>query len=122
MSNLKRDLVKYVRDKAKSGYAKDTECRICGSTEELDFHHYNGLSELLEKWLGARVVGSAEEMMELRIDFIKEHQVELYDEAVTICHQHHLRLHSLYGKRPPLNTAPKQKRWVEKQRLKHGLV
>ena len=29
--DLKRDLVKYVRDKAKSKYDKGTECRICGS-------------------------------------------------------------------------------------------
>ena len=27
---LKRDLVKYVRDKAKSKYNKGTECFICG--------------------------------------------------------------------------------------------
>ena len=45
---LKRDLVKYVRDKAKSQYKKDTECYICGSTENLDFHHFYGLTELLE--------------------------------------------------------------------------
>ena len=37
---LKRDLVKYVRDKAKSKYNKGTECFICGVTENLDFHHY----------------------------------------------------------------------------------
>ena len=48
---LKRDLVKYVRDKAKSQYKKDTECYICGSQENLDFHHYNGLTELLDIWL-----------------------------------------------------------------------
>ena len=30
--NLKRDLVKYVRDRAKSKYDKGTECRICEST------------------------------------------------------------------------------------------
>ena len=47
---LKRDLVKYVRDKAKSQYKKDTHCYICGSTEELDFHHFYGLTELFESW------------------------------------------------------------------------
>ena len=31
---LKRDLVKYVRDKAKSKYDKGTECFICGSYRE----------------------------------------------------------------------------------------
>ena len=48
---LKRDLVKYVRDKAKSKYDKGTECFICGATENLDFHHFHGLTELLEIWL-----------------------------------------------------------------------
>ena len=48
---LKRDLVKYVRDKAKSRYKKGTECFICGETEKLDFHHFYGLTELLETWL-----------------------------------------------------------------------
>ena len=48
---LKRDLVKYVRDKAKSKYNKGTECYICGSQENLDFHHFYGLTELLEVWL-----------------------------------------------------------------------
>ena len=34
---LKRDLVKYVRDKAKSRYKKSNQCYICGDTENLDF-------------------------------------------------------------------------------------
>ena len=40
MPKLKRDAVKYVRDKAKSKYEKGTECHICGETEQLDFHHF----------------------------------------------------------------------------------
>ena len=52
--DLKRDLVKYVRDKAKSKYKKATECHICGSTENLDFHHFYGLTELLEQWIRRR--------------------------------------------------------------------
>ena len=55
---LKRDLVKYVRDKAKSQYKKDTECYICGSQENLDFHHFNGLTELLDIWLRSRYTQS----------------------------------------------------------------
>ena len=34
---FKRDLVKYVRDKAKSQYKKGSECFICGNTDNLDF-------------------------------------------------------------------------------------
>ena len=44
MPKLKRDAVKYVRDKAKSKYEKGTECRICGETEQLDFHHFYSLT------------------------------------------------------------------------------
>tara|TARA_R100001510_G_C7579152_1_gene152798 strand:+ start:135 stop:506 length:372 start_codon:yes stop_codon:yes gene_type:complete len=122
--NFKRDLVKYVRDKAKSRYQKSNNCYICGDTENLDFHHFFGLTELLEKWLRKNkiVVETEEDILDVRETFIQIHEKELYDEAVTLCHLHHLRLHSIYGKRPALITAMKQKRWVEKQRVRHGMV
>ena len=122
--DLKRDLVKYVRDKAKAKYQKGTECFICGSDENLDFHHFYGLTELLDIWLRKNklAISTAEEIMDVRDTFIAEHMVELYDEAVTLCHTHHLKLHSIYGKRPKLVTALKQKRWVGKQRDKYGMV
>ena len=122
--DLKRDLVKYVRDKAKAKYQKGTECFICGSNENLDFHHYYGLTELLDIWLRKNniIISTAEEIIAVRDTFIEEHMAELYDEAVTLCHTHHLKLHSIYGKRPKLVTALKQKRWVGKQRDKHGMV
>ena len=122
--DLKRDLVKYVRDKAKAKYQKGTECFICGSNENLDFHHYYGLTELLDIWLRKNnmTISTAEEIIDVRDTFIEEHMTELYDEAVTLCHTHHLKLHSIYGKRPKLVTALKQKRWVGKQRDKHGMV
>ena len=122
--DLKRDLVKYVRDKAKSGYQKETQCYICGETENLEFHHFYGMTELLESWLKSNkiTINSAEEIMKVRVTFIEEHPNELYDEAATLCKAHHMRLHSIYGKRPKLVTGPKQKRWVEKQRDKYGMV
>ena len=122
--DLKRDLVKYVRDKAKAKYQKGTECFICGSNENLDFHHFYGLTELLDIWLRKNklAISTAEEIMDVRDVFIEEHMTELYDEAVTLCHTHHLKLHSIYGKRPKLVTALKQKRWVGKQRDKYGMV
>ena len=121
---LKRDLVKYVRDKAKSEYKKDTECYICGSQENLDFHHYNGLTELLDIWLRKNklIITEEADILNLRERFIEEHSKELYDEAVTLCHEHHLQLHSIYGKRPKVVTARKQARWVGIQREKHGMV
>ena len=63
-----------------------------------------------------------QDILEIREQFIGENYKEVYDKTVTLCHQHHLRLHSIYGKRPKLITAEKQERWVEKQRNKHGMV
>ena len=45
-------------------------------------------------------ISTAEDIMGVRDHFIEEHMEELYDEAVTLCHTHHLKLHSIYGKRP----------------------
>jgi queuine/archaeosine tRNA-ribosyltransferase len=122
--NLKRDLVKYVRDKAKSGYQKETQCYICGETDKLEFHHFYGMTELLDTWLKLHklTINSADEIMNVRETFISEHIKEIYHEAATLCKPHHLRLHSIYGKRPMLVTALKQKRWVDKQRNKYGMV
>ena len=121
MTSLKRDPVKYVRDKAKAKYEKGTECYICLDTEELDFHHYKGLTELLAIWL-RKNHHSTEDIVEVREEFIRAHLTELYEECVTLCHTHHLKLHSIYGKRPTLGTAAKQARWVQRQRDKNGLV
>jgi len=122
MAELKRDLVKYVRDRAKSGYDKGPICAICGTTEVLEFHHYSGLTELLDQWTKGKPITTEEEILAVRDQFITEHHKELYEDTVTLCKTHHLKLHSIYGKRPTLNTAIKQARWVEKQRVKNGMV
>ena len=121
---FKRDLVKYVRDKAKSHYKKEKECYICGSTNNLDFHHFYGLTELLDTWLREKniTIEIEQDILDVREEFIAENDDKVYNKTVTLCHQHHLRLHSIYGKRPKLVTAEKQTRWVEKQREKHGMV
>ncbi len=122
---LKRDLVKYVRDKAKSKYKKSNNCYICGDTDHLDFHHYYGLTELLETWLKQKkiTIEKEQDILALRESFIDENYDKVYDYTVTLCHKHHLRLHSIYGKRPKLITAEKQNKWVEIQREKqHGMV
>ena len=123
--NLKRDLVKYVRDKAKSKYKKASACYICGSTEQLDVHHFYGLTELLETWIKEKniIIETEQDILELRESFIDENKTKLYENTVTLCHKHHLRLHSIYGKRPKLITAEKQQKWVEIQRDKqYGMV
>lgn len=127
MADLKRDKIKYIRDKAKSKYEKGTECRICGETENLDFHHFYTLTPLLNKWLAEkqkiRPLHYTDEYIVIwRDEFIEEMHDELYKHTVTLCHTHHLKLHSIYGKNPNLATAQKQMRWVELQREKNGLV
>ena len=121
MPQLKRDVVKYVRDKAKSKYEKGSACEICDSTEALDFHHFYSLAPLLGQWLRKNKF-NPEYKQALRDDFIEEHTAELYNDTVTLCHKHHLQLHSIYGKDPPLIYAKRQMRWIEIQREKHGLV
>lgn len=117
---LKRDLIKYIRDRAKSRYKKDNACFICGSSDNLDYHHFNSLTELLNAWLAANkfTPSTADEIMSIRDTFIKEHTRELFEDAVTLCHVHHLKLHSIYGKNPDLSTGSKQARWVQIQRDK----
>ena len=121
---FKRDLVKYVRDKAKSGYKKEKECYICGSTDKLDFHHFYGLTELLDTWLRKKniPIENEQDILDVREQFITENHEKVYNKTVTLCHHHHLRLHSIYGKRPKLFGAGKQARWVGKQREKYGMV
>lgn len=124
MAELKRYFTKYIRDAVKSKYNKDTECRICGTEENLQFHHFTTLSILVNQWQkdNGLNIETAEEAFEHRESFIQEFQEELYDKTVTLCEAHHEKLHKIYGKNPALITAPKQERWVERQRVKHGLV
>jgi len=127
MAQLKRDRVKYIRDKAKSQYQKAGACYICESTEKLDFHHFYSLSPLLSEWLKEKQATrpdhyTDEYIVVWRDEFIEEKHAELYDYTVTLCHAHHLQLHSIYGKDPSLATAKKQENWVEIQRTKHGVV
>jgi hypothetical protein len=120
MSKLKRDKIKYIRDRAKSAYTKDEECYICGVKESLDFHHFFSVTELLNRWIKEKhlVILTSEDMMDMRDEFIDAHHKEIYDDTVTLCHTHHLKLHSIYGKKPSLVTGPKQQRWVGKRREK----
>lgn len=123
MADLKRDPIKYIRDRAKSGYPKEDACYVCGSTENLDFHHFYSLSPLFKKWCKKEgiTIKTEEDILEIRDRFISEHHAEIYEHAVTICNSMHSKLHSIYGKDPSLGTAKKQMRWIEKQKEKHEL-
>lgn len=125
--HLKRDPVKYIRDKAKSQYEKGSECYICGAPDTLDFHHFYTLTPLLDEWLKNKQKIRPEHYTDeyiviWRDEFIEENWAELYEHTVTLCHNHHLQLHSVYGRNPALVTAEKQMRWVDIQRDKHGMV
>jgi hypothetical protein len=122
---LKRLEVKYVRDKAKSSYPTkvDANCRICGGADQLQFHHYVGLTNLWNKFKKKQkiVVTDVEDIEVYRDQFIATHSSELYDNGEMLCKKDHEALHKIYGKSPGLGTAKKQARWVERQREKHGL-
>ena len=120
MSTLKRIPIKYVRDRAKSRYIKDTNCYVCGIGGSLDFHHFYTVDVLFDNWLKTNKieVETVEDIIAVRDKFIEEHEYEMFDFAVTLCKSCHKRLHTVYGQRPPLSTAEKQSRWLDKQRAK----
>lgn len=120
MAELKRDPVKYIRDRVKSNYKKDCECRICGTSSLLELHHFNSVAEMFNKWEKEKdlLVNSVDDIIDVRDTFIEEHWDELVHQCVTLCKKHHALLHKIYGKNPKLSTASKQANWVEKQRAK----
>ena len=121
MVDLKRDPIKYVRDKAKSAYAKEGHCHVCGDTNNLDFHHYYSLTPLFNKWCKKNKISvkTEDDILAVRDRFIAEHHEEIYIQAITICNSLHEKLHSIYGKDPPLATAKKQMNWIAKQKEKN---
>lgn len=120
-SQLKRFAVKYIRDKAKSGYDKDDHCHICDTEEgQLDFHHFTGLADLWALYCRKNKIRSetVEEVMEHRDYFIAQYQDELYVQVVTLCKPHHQELHSFFGKAPAIGSAKAQAKWIEMKRKK----
>jgi hypothetical protein len=113
----KRVAVKWVRDCAKSAYEKKDSCHICGSTEDLELHHTNSVTLLLEKWAkdNGIDISTDDAIVAVRDDFIAQHYNEIYVEVFTLCNKHHVALHRVFGKAPPLPTSQKQVRWIEKQ-------
>lgn len=124
MAELKRFFTKYIRDAVKSQYKKKGYCEICGTVEDLEFHHFSSLSILVNNWQKKNkiIIETAEEAFLHRDKFIEEHLKEIYDDTATLCKSHHKKLHVIYGKSPALATSAKQARWVQKQKDKHELV
>jgi hypothetical protein len=116
----KRLAIKWVRDRAKSAYEKKTECFICGTSEDLELHHVNGLTNLFDLWAKRKGYSTEtdDDVLKIRDEFIDEHYNEIYVEVFTLCNKHHMALHRVYGKSPALSTAKKQISWIEKQKAK----
>jgi len=124
MAELKRELVKYVRDFIKKDYKLRDCCYICGSTCKLELHHLYSVSELFTKWCVANNIKSItteEQILELRVRFAEDCAASLNNSNLfTLCSDHHKRLHNLYGQTYPNFMAVKIKTWLDIQKDKHG--
>jgi 5-methylcytosine-specific restriction endonuclease McrA len=112
--------VKWVRDRAKGAYDKKDTCYICGTTEDLELHHTHSITILLEEWANKNSydISTDDGILAVRDEFIEQHRKELYDDVYTLCNKHHVKLHSVYGKKPLKSTVEKQTRWIELQKAK----
>ena len=119
-TNNNRIPVKWVRDRAKAAYDKKSECCICGTSKELELHHFNSITLLLENWAVAKRydISTDDGILAVRDEFITEHHEELYAQVRTLCNKHHVALHRVFGKAPPLNSTARQERWVGIQKDK----
>lgn len=117
-TGMNRIPVKWVRDRSKAAYDKDSECYICGTTEDLELHHTHSITLLLNNWVQKNNydVSTDEGIIAVRDEFIAEHHKQIYEDVYTLCNKHHVKLHGVYGKSPPLHTADKQGRWIESQK------
>ena len=106
--------VKWVRDRAKAAYDKKDTCCICGAEDDLELHHFNSITLLLEKWASAKKydISTDDGILAVRDEFIAEHNSELYEQVRTLCNKHHVALHRVFGKAPPMNSTARQERWV----------
>ena len=115
-----RIAVKWVRDKAKAAYTKASQCYICGTSSDLELHHLHSITNLLYSWADSMGydISTDEGILLVRDEFISSHYKELYELVYTLCNQHHVMLHSVYGKIPSVSSVPKQQIWIETQRSK----
>lgn len=108
-----RTLIKLIRDGVKSHYKYSECCAICSARDNLELHHINTLCFLVEK---SDI--DKEDRLLFREKFIKQYWNELVEHVVTLCEEHHTKLHKIYGSKPPLTSAQKQLNWIEIQRSK----
>jgi hypothetical protein len=112
--------VKWIRDKAKAAYEKQSNCYVCNTTQDLELHHLHSITILLNRWADRKNydISTDDGILAVRDEFIAEHKIELYDLVYTLCNKHHVALHGVYGKAPALGSEDRQKNWIEKQKAK----
>lgn len=124
MDTLKRFPIKYIRDYIKKDYKLKDECFICGTTNTLELHHLYSVSELFSKWCLSKKIKSIESVdliNKLRVEFSEDEKDLLSNKNLfTLCKNHHIRLHTIYGQTYANHLVPKIKNWLLVQREKHG--
>ena len=126
MTPLKREHVKYLRDFIKKDYIKGDECYICGVIKNLELHHLYSLSQVFQEWLDEQSISkdsivSVEQINELRADFQQSKKEKLDNTyLLTLCSDHHKRLHNIYGQKYDNHQVPKILRWINIQRERHN--
>jgi len=124
MAELKREVIKMVRDYIKKDYKQRDKCFICGRTDTLELHHLYSLSELFNQWCvknSIRNISTVEQITQLRVTFAEDCKEHLaHEHLYTLCSEHHKRLHNIYGQTYVNSMAPKIKNWIELQKVKYG--
>ena len=112
--------VKWIRDKAKAAYEKQSHCYVCNTASDLELHHLHSITILLNRWSDHKGydISTDDGILAVRDEFIAEHRTELYDLVYTLCNRHHVTLHGVFGKAPALGSESRQKNWIEKQKAK----
>ena len=123
MAELKREVIKMVRDFIKKDYKPKECCYICGSLDSIELHHLYGVSELFNTWVEKnkiRLDNTVEQIKELRVTFAQDNAEALgNDNLYNLCKKHHTNLHSIYGQRYSNSMGLKVKNWIEIQRSKY---
>lgn len=120
---LKRLPIKFIRDYIKKDYEKDSSCYVCGAKEKLELHHLYSLSEVFNEWCLQNKITDQQiekDILELRKTFYSDCFDKLCNKnLVTLCKQHHLNLHTIYGQRYSNHLVPKIRNWLKIQKDKH---
>lgn len=93
---------------------------ICTTETDLELHHLASITLLLENWARSKSydISTDDGILSVRDEFIESHRAEIYDDVYTLCNKHHVALHSVFGKAPALNSADRQRTWIEIQKQK----